>query len=168
MSRGGVLLVVALTLALSPAAAAGQSASQPDLVIVGRNGNTLTGDNIYNSDGVGQQREVIVDRRTVLVIRVQNDGTDRDIFTISASPPSQGFRVRYLSGRHDVTKPVTAGDTANFFAPVVATGEFAQLRVVIKVIPAAKLGAHLSLTIRATSGATDAVHIEATKTSTST
>lgn len=166
MSRGGILLAVALTLALSPAAAAGQAATQPDLMIVGRGGAFFVGDNLYNDDGVGQQRSLIVDQRTIFVIRVQNDGLGSDDIAVRGSPAVPGFTVRYLRGRSDVTDRLT---DHGLLIRSIAPGATRDLRIVVEADADAPLGAVLQLLIKAAgtpSHDSDAVKVEVTKVST--
>jgi hypothetical protein len=160
-----ILLAVALTLALSPAAAAGPSRAQPDLVIVGRDGNTFTGNDIYNADGVGQERSVIIQRHLVLIVRLQNDSTTTGIFDVSGSPAAPGFKVRYFSGQTDVTRDATSSS----FLRSAHAGQFFKVRIVINVLPEAPLGAKQSLVVSAVEhfgDATDAVKLDVTKVST--
>ena len=166
MSRGGTLLAVALTLALSPAAAAGQTAAQPDLMFVSRHGRVLTGDDTYNSDGVGQQRNVIVQDVLVLSVRVQNDGTQAADFTIAGSPGNSDLGVRYFT--HGPLETIPTMPVQNsVFAVRVLPGAFKKLRVVVDTNPDAPLGTTQTIVISATNGAaTDAVRATITKVST--
>jgi hypothetical protein len=172
VSRGALLLAVALTLALSPAAAAGQAEAQPDVIIVGRHGTGFTGDNVYNADGVGQQREVIVDRRAVVVVRIQNDGGGPATFVECASPASAGFSIRYELSHQDISEVLTRA--CDLHSPAFRVRELPgrghTLRIHITADRHAQLGALQNIVItavnRATPTATDTVKIEITKTST--
>lgn len=177
MSRGGVLLAVALTLVFSPAAAAGQTAPKPDLMIVGRDGVALTGDDIY-ANGAGQQRSVIVQRRITLFVRIQNDGAAPgdvglivlDVGITGSQRPE--FGVRYRLGRTDVTDRIPQEAQINSDRQVqlkhFAPGDERELKIVITARPSAPLGANLELAVKA-AGTTrfdgDSVYFTITKVS---
>ncbi len=164
-----------LTLALSPAAAAGQSGAQPDLILVGRDGNTFTGDDIYNDDGSGQTRSVIVDKRTVIVIRIQNDGDAPSDFDVAAhdrgmSGRSTAFRLKLRLSGAGLTAESRAPDGSRGFA-IESLGPGAQqdIRLIVTTQPEGRLGAELELFVKAAGTAThdgDTLRITFTKTST--
>ncbi len=172
MSRGALLLAVALTLAISPAAATGQSGAQPDLILVGRDGNTFTGDDIYGN-GAGQQRNVIVDTRVELTIRIQNDGDhveDYGLIGTVVSGPADDFRIRYRLGNSELQSPFSE---RRFSARVygLKPGSSRDLHIVVRAMKDAPLGSQLHLEVYARPPRhgvpeSDTVKIEITKTST--
>ncbi|MEX0663984.1 MAG: hypothetical protein WD598_04340 [Acidimicrobiia bacterium] len=168
MSRGGVILAVAFTLALSPAAAAGQVNSQPDVMIVGRAGAVLTGDDLYGSTNVGQQRSMIVDDRLAFSVRIQNDGAESDSFLVTVRTSDAGFEVRSFLGKRDVTAGAQNGTLELRHVPPEAAR---RLRVEVTASTAA-FGATLELVITAAApqpGETrpaDSVYVEITNIST--
>jgi hypothetical protein len=163
-----VLLAVALMLALAPAAAAGQAASQPDLIIVGRNGSGFTGDDLYSTAAIGQTRSVVVQEQTKMRLRIQNDGTESTLFRVTASPPEAGYQIRFVQGRRDVTVEAVAG---TFEFDDVPPGKTRSVSVVIDA-RAAEFGSQILIVIlvsapqRGEVSPGDAVHIRATKVST--
>jgi hypothetical protein len=171
VSRGGVLLAVALTLVLSPAAAAGQSGAQPDLIIVGRDGSTLTGDDVYDT-GTGQQRSVIVDDRVEFTIRIENDGDhaeDYGIIGTVLTGRAEDFRIRYRVGSAELQTPFSK---RRFSARVkgLEAGAARDLHIVVQAIKRAPLGSTIRLDIYARPPRhgvpeNDTVWIDVTKTS---
>jgi hypothetical protein len=175
VSRGGVLLAVALTLAPSPAAAAGQTASQPDLVIVGRHGTGVTGNDVYNDTGVGQQRSVNVTghwelfRQQEFRLRLQNDGAEDADFSVCIAPSSNapiGFRI-FGFGRDQSEIDPSACDPQLQLTRRIAAGRSVALSLVVDVDPDTPLGERETVLVVATHGAaSDAVLIKVTNVST--
>jgi hypothetical protein len=83
---------------------------RPDAAVALGNG-TFVGDGVYGANGAGQTVATTTSQaRTVTFrVRIQNDGTSSDAFTIGGPGDSTGFRVRYLMGTADVTARVRAG-----------------------------------------------------------
>lgn len=172
MTRGGVLLAVALTLVLTPATAAGQTGSQPDLMIVNDGRGTTTGDDTYG-DGVGQQRSVIVDDRVVLTIRLENDGAEREDYGLHVhvmGGDEDAFLLRYRLDDSDISKWVTSRRVSLRVAGV-APGDTRDVHLVVRALDDAPLGSELRLNFYARPprhgvGENDNVNVEITKTST--
>lgn len=159
-----MLLAVALTLTMAPAAASGQPAAQPDLMIVGRGGYVLAGEGLYNEDGVGQQRSVIVgDHYISIGLLIRNEGSEPVDISISAPGPTDDFRLRYENRRADITDRVVAGTHTEG----LGAGTTESFAVFVAPFPTAPLGARLRLLVTATGdGWTDAVLIKITNVST--
>jgi hypothetical protein len=170
VQRGGILLAVALTLAVSPAVAAAQTSAQPDLAIVGRGDAFLVGDDLYNADGVGQQRNLIAGRHATFDVVLENEGARAESFLIQASAATAGFHVTYhqvrLSGVRDLTAAVV-GDGLTWTIRPHGKRPFV---VFVDADTEAPLGAVQSLLITATSTADrssiDAVRVTITNVST--
>jgi hypothetical protein len=161
--RGAVLLAVGLALTSVPAfapAAAGQTSARPDVWLEQQGDDYFAGNDLYSSDGVGQSRSAIVRDRTVLVIRIQNDGRERASFTVRGSAAKGGFKLRYTQGRKDVTAGVLAG-TLSLSVP---SHKRLELRVDVDA-RRAKFGAAQRVVVSATAAddGTDAARAEVTK-----
>jgi len=162
VTRGGVLLAVALTLVMAPATAAGQVAAQPDLMFVSRGGDVLTGDDLYNDDGVGQQRNVVVDQRVSLTLRIENEGDQPAEFVVRGSVPGAGFAVKYFYEGVDIASELESEG----YPLSVPGGSFEKVKVVVRVSDP-PFGAEQDVLITASSGtARDAVRITVTNVST--
>lgn len=161
--RGAVLLAVALTLtsmqAFAPVAAS-QTSARPDVWLEQQGDDYWAGNDVYSADGVGQSRSAIVRDRTVLVIRVQNDGATSDSFAVRGSAGESGFMLRYSHRRADVTAEVVAGGLRF----TVAGHKRAVLQVDVDA-RGAKFGAVQRIIVRATAAGdgTDAARAEVTK-----
>jgi hypothetical protein len=173
--RGGALLAAAFTLALTPAVAAGQVAPPPDLMIVSRGGAVLTGDDISNDDGVGQQRSVIVDSSVELRVRIENEGSDRQSLLVEVPILPDGFELSIRWPNQDFLEGLTKAQPPDRirFALDVAGGARRTLRVRISVDPSAPLGASTPALVTVMDAANpsavlDAVLLKITKTSTPT
>lgn len=105
-------------------------------MFVGRAGAVLTGDDIYNDDGVGQQRSMIVAERLRITVRIQNESPRRGKYRLTAalSETTDDFRVR------PGTVAVTLGAGLSF-----------DHRIVVTADDDAPLGADQELVITATS-----------------
>jgi hypothetical protein len=128
---------------------------RPDAQIRLASQTAFAGNDVYTTTGAGQTRSVTAARGTVrrFVVRVQNDGTVPDGFTVRGCSAAAGFGVRYLagtSGTTDITSAVVAG---SYPVPPVAPAGSATLRLVVTVGGAAARGAVLSCLVTATSTA---------------
>jgi len=102
-------------------------AYQPDGWIR-RGTHPWVGNNIYNADGDQQTRTAkpLIGAQVLFRIAVQNDGNVPDRYTIQAiAAVAPGYRIRYFSGRKQITGVVTNG---TFTTPIIAPGD----RYVIK------------------------------------
>lgn len=93
---------------------------------------------MYNANGTGQA--LLAKRRhrahAAFTVNLQNDGNTADAFRLVGTGQRRGFRVAYLFGATDVTAAVRAG---TFVTPTLAPGATAQLRVVVRVKPRARI-----------------------------
>ncbi len=171
MWRGGTLLAVALTLALSPAvAAAGQTSAQPDLKMIGRGPTILVGEDIYNADGVGQQRSLIAQRHVTLDVVLENEGSRAASFVIQGSSGSAGFSVSYQRVGHSGVRDLTAEVVGQGLTWTLRPQAERALVVFIDADTDAPLGVVQSLLVTATSttdpASSDAVRATVTNVST--
>ncbi len=109
-----------------------------------------TGDDVYNTTGLGQMRTAKGKPGTFVTFsyRVQNEGTGSDSFTLSGCGDSAGFTVTYSAGTTDISADVRAGTYTLGRTPV---GGASAINVKIAVDPAATVGAAKSCRIQATS-----------------
>lgn len=137
-------------------------------MIVSRHGKVLNGDDIYNADGLGQQRSVVVEGTTRLQLRLQNDGTERDDFSIcipSSSNSPIDFRI-FAEGRDASQIDPSICDPHRQLTRRVKAHKSVPLSLVIDVDLDAPLGERATALILASNGAAvDAVLIKVTKTS---
>jgi hypothetical protein len=118
----GVLLLGALALALpstaiaggrssgAPPAVAADAAHQPDARYPTPIG--FVGDNVYGTNGLGQQMYVQAHRGSSATIRLslQNDGTVAQKLKLHATgAATSGYTVKYLKGTTNITAAVKAG-----------------------------------------------------------
>jgi uncharacterized delta-60 repeat protein len=115
-----------------------------------------TGDDVYNTTGLGQMRTAKGKLGTSVPFsyRVQNEGTESDSFTLSGCGDSAGFGVTYSEGTTDITTDVRAGTYSLGPVPV---GGAAAINVKIAVDPSATIGAAKTCRIISTSAADPAV-----------
>lgn len=152
-------------------AAAGGS-SQPDVTIRQRGDAVSAGDDLYGADAAGQTRSIIMERRVVIVVRVQNDGSTDATYSVTATPPAPGFEIRYFVGRlgalrensgvngHlNVTRSVLNG---TFAFEDVRPGQSRKLVARVTALPGTALGALQDLLVTATS-TTDPGQIDAAR-----
>jgi N-acetylneuraminic acid mutarotase len=131
------------------------SSMQPDGTVRLQADSTALGDGVYNTTGTGQTRQVTSARGTVrwFVIRVQNDGTASDSFTLQAPGNSPGFVVHYyqgLSGTTDITSAVIGG---TYTMSGVPPGSDQVIRLKVFVQAGATIGSTGSWLVTATSNA---------------
>ena len=84
-----------------------ESAGRPD-VRVGNSGG-YAGDNVYNADAAGQNKDVaiVAGKQSVLFFSVQNDGRVTDSVLVGAgTQTSDGFTAQYFVGRTEITNAV--------------------------------------------------------------
>jgi len=130
------------------------------------------GDDLYGADAAGQTRSLIVEQGIVIVVRVQNDGSTDDSYSVTATPPAPGFEISYLagwfgvprensgvSGRLDVTRSVLNG---TFAFEDVRPGQSRKLVARVTALPGTALGALQDLLVTATS-TTDPGQIDAAR-----
>ena len=126
---------------------------QPDLWMRAYGDPAYMGNNIYTTSGVTQQRGLAVayGGTAVYYLRVQNDGSATDTFTVKSAAPPAGWTVQFvtLGTNIDVTADVTG---AGWSTGALAVGALDQ-GLYVKVTPAATLtpGVTLTQVITATS-----------------
>jgi hypothetical protein len=137
---------------------------QPDAKIRKSAETVFAGNNIYNTDGVGQTTtaKARVGQSRTFVLRFQNDGNVASIFTILGPASSGNFRLRFLkgaTGSTDITAQVVAGTYAT---SSVRAGDRRTIRLVVTVKRSAPIGVTLNASVVATSLA-DAAKKDAAK-----
>lgn len=113
-STGTTLATSASTLTITDADAA-VTGAQPELLISTSRTGSYRGDDVYNNDGSGQtitQKARRGQTRTFWV-RVVNDGTETNTFTIWGSRALRGSTVKYVNNGSDVTPWMTSSDGAS-------------------------------------------------------
>jgi uncharacterized delta-60 repeat protein len=115
-----------------------------------------TGDDVYNTTGLGQMRTAKgkLGNSVSFSYRVQNEGTGSDSYTLSGCGDSAGFAVTYSAGTTDITADVRAGTYSLGPVPV---GGVSAINVKIAVDPSATVGAAKTCRIISTSAADPAV-----------
>jgi uncharacterized delta-60 repeat protein len=111
-----------------------------------------TGDDVYNTTGLGQMRtgKGKLGNSVSFSYRVQNEGTGSDSYTLSGCGDSAGFAVTYSTGTTDITADVRAGTYS--LGPVTVGGS-SVINVKIAVDPSATVGAAKTCRIISTSAA---------------
>lgn len=134
---------------------------QPDgRVRLGTSG-AFTGNNVYNTTGVGQKKtgSAPVGSTVTFNISIQNDGSANDNFKVLAAGSSTTYNVKYLDGLANVTAQVVAG---TYQTPSLAPGATRVLTVKIKVKSGAAVGSKVNRLVTITSVA-DGTKIDAVK-----
>jgi len=82
---------------------------RPDNLIA--TGTTFVGNDIYNATGTNQTKtlKAKVGKTVSFKIRIENDGSDPDPFTISGGGSAKGYSIAYFSGTTNITSKVVAG-----------------------------------------------------------
>lgn len=146
-------LATTLTLTSAPVGATPPepAAVQPDAIIVGANGGTVVGDNVYNTTGANQTKTRTVARGSTFValFRAQNDSPDLRFLTPIGCASNANFTVKYFLPQApnpdiDVTQSITSGALSVGRNP----GQSETYRVVIKVKAAAAAGATLTCRLK--------------------
>jgi N-acetylneuraminic acid mutarotase len=145
------------------------STVRPDALVRPANGGAALGDDVYNLTGLSQSTAATAARGVskTFQIRVANDGSTPDSFTVRGSPAgSSAFIVTYLkgaTGNVNVTSAVVAG---TYTTPVLAPGATAvlRLRVQVKAGAAAKAVQATSISVASTTRPTSKDVVKATVT----
>ena len=105
---------------------------RPDASVALGNG-AFVGDGVYGVDGPAQAVATTTSQARIVTfrVRVQNDGTSSDAFTIAGPGDSTGFRVRYLMGTTDVTARIRAG---TFQTATLAPGMSVTLTLTVSTL----------------------------------
>ncbi len=111
-------------------------------------GGKYVGGNVYNSTATNQIKTVKTPagKTITFAIRVENDGTDTDSYTMVGGGSAKGYTVSYFVGTSDYTTKVTNG-TYTFS---LASGAYKSLTMKVKVGSAGK--ASWSSLVKVTSG----------------
>ena len=125
---------------------------QPDGAIRAGKGAYI-GENAYNTTALGQSvtAKALRGSKKTFSIRVKNDGSLSDTFTLKGKGGQPGFAVKYLQGATDVTSTVVAG---TFTTPAIASGSALTLKLVIAVKKTASVGVTKSWSVSLTSATT--------------
>ncbi len=109
---------------------------------------TYVGDGVYNSTGTSQTQtlKAAVGKTVSFKIRIENDGSDTDQYTLLGLGSGKGYTVTYLLGTTDITADVVAGT----YTTGIASAASKVYTLKVKVGKSAT--ASRSLTLRATSG----------------
>jgi V8-like Glu-specific endopeptidase len=110
------------------------------------------GDGVLNTTGQGQARSALVarGRSSTFHVRVQNDGSVADAFTVLGSGTSNAFTARWFAGRTEVTGRVRAG---TYRTAALAPGATVALRVVLTARATSVRGQALAVSTRLASAA---------------
>ena len=111
-------------------------------------GTTYVGNGVYNGTGTSQTKILKTKAGTTVSfkIKIENDGTDTDSYTVSGAGSLKGYTVSYFVGATDYTTKITNG-TYTFS---LASGAYKSITLKVKVGSAGK--ASFSSLIKATSG----------------
>ena len=124
-------------------------------------GGSFVGDGIYNANGFAQTKGASRHQRKSIwfTVRIQNDGTDTDGYTLLGYPlAAPGFTVAYSTSGTDITTAVQAGTYEVMLAPA------AEVSVTIKIhiTSSAVAGSRQKVLLSATS-THDATKVDAVK-----
>jgi hypothetical protein len=146
---GGGATDVHQVLALSPDAAT----YRPDAQIRLSSQAAFSGNNVYNSTGAGQTQgaTAAAGQRRTFVVRMQNDGTGTDGFTLRGCSASTGFAVRYLAGTSGTTTITSAVVNGTYTVGGIPPGGTAAVRLEVTVGAGAPSGAVRPCPVTATS-----------------
>lgn len=150
--RWALLSCLSLVLCGALAAPAAAAAWQPDLWIRFA-GSPWVGDNVYSVDGTGQtaSQSITPWGSITYYLRLQNDGETPDSYTLVGGGATPVWPVSYFddwAGGVDITTAVFAG---TWTSPVLAPGQYMNLRVVIGTTVYTPGGAVKQFMVRATS-----------------
>jgi hypothetical protein len=115
------------------------SDQRPDGWISTADGSGYVGNNIYNTTGAKQSKQLSA-RRTqtrTFYVRVYNDGNVKNSITLTGTPPSSGSAVSYLSGTTNITRGMRS---AAGYRVSLAPGAHKLLKVRIKLLRTAAYG----------------------------
>jgi hypothetical protein len=89
------------------------------------------GNNVYNTTGSNQTKteKTIPGKTLSFSLRVENDGTDTDTYTLKGAGSATGYTVSYFYGTIDYTNKVTSGTYSFSLAP----GAYKSLSMKVKV-----------------------------------
>ena len=119
---------------------------KPDAQIA--TGTTYVGNGVYNGTGTSQTKILKTKAGTTVSfkIKIENDGTDTDSYTVNGGGSMKGYTVSYFVGATDYTTKITNGTYTFSLAP----GAYKSITMKVKVGSTGK--ASFSSLIKATSG----------------
>jgi hypothetical protein len=125
-------------------------AHQPDALIRGGLASAYLGDDIYNQTGARQTfvRQVRPGFGDQFNMRIENDGSLEDSFSVHGAGSSMKFKVSYWYGATDVTSEVVAG---TFRTPNLKPGASVHLMAFIYARRGTRSGASMTDLIAVTS-----------------
>ena len=108
------------------------------------------GDNAYNTTALSQTVTVKAKRGTSksFSIRVENDGSVSDSFSLAGPGGQTGFTAKYLQGANDVTSQIVAG---TFMTSSLVPGASVVVKLVVTVKRTAGIGVVKAWVVTATS-----------------
>jgi len=111
-------------------------------------GGNYVGNNVYNSTGSNQTKTVKTKAGTTVsfAVRIENDGTDADSYTVNGGGPAKGYTVGYFVGAADYTTKVQNGSYTFTLSP----GQYKTVTMRVSVKSSA--GASWSSLVKVTSG----------------
>jgi streptogramin lyase len=111
---------------------------RPDAQIA--TGTTYVGNGVYNTTGSSQTKtlKAASGNTVTFKIRIQNDGSDADPYTLIGPGTGNGYAVSYHAGTLDITSQVTAGTYQVTLDPTKS--KVITLRVTVKSTAAASRG----------------------------
>ncbi|MGH2685033.1 MAG: glycoside hydrolase family 26 protein [Actinomycetota bacterium] len=125
---------------------------RPDALVKGPKGD-FKGEDVYGDEGSQTVRTRLGRRRTVLTVRIENDGNISDTYRIHQEDAGKRLRVRYFFGGKKVTEEVRNG---GFLTSPVDPGQAVELRVVVKAPKKGRAGKRVRIGV--TSGSNKNVH----------
>ncbi len=112
----------------------------------------FVGNNVYNTDGINQAKSktTTAGQKVTFQIKLQNDGTAKDKFTVHATGSSvTGLTIKYFRGTTNITMAVNSG---TFQVTKVAPGTSVTIKAVVTVASSAAHGANVTRLVTITSG----------------
>jgi hypothetical protein len=105
---------------------------RPDARVGTAAAGPFTGNNVYSSNGVGENKTFNVHRghSGTLYVDFQNDGLTADSLKVTGPSGANGFNLHYFHGATNVTSQVLAG---TYSTGSLAIGAHVTLRVVVAV-----------------------------------
>ena len=138
VSTAGILMILALSLIGTATASAATPNYRPDGRVLQPCDPqfedcqpTWFGNNVYNTDAVGQKAEyfdqqgVSFDGAVLFRIRIQNDGARNDRFRVLVTGTTSGYAVKFFRGTTDITAAVKAG---TYKTPTLSPGGYHNIR----------------------------------------
>jgi len=121
-------------------------------------GGKYVGNGIYNSTGSNQTKTATTKAGTTVsfAVRIENDGTDADSYTVNGGGPAKGYAVVYAIGAADYTTKIVNGSYTFTLSP----GQYKT--ITMKVTVKSSGSASWSSLVKVTSGH-DSTKVDAVK-----